>query len=136
MQQGEFAIEESDEEFSDAVFTIDTLIQFEAEFVGIDRAIEALQQGTYGQCEVCSVTIAQARLRDDPVLIRCDAHLVRETPTLFATESEADNGAETDTEATDLPSVTTVPEPCATYTSSGAVESPEAQQSDSFGFSA
>ena len=89
MQQGEFAIDPADEEFSDTVFTIDTLIQFEAEFVGIDRAIEALQKGTYGHCEVCSTAIAQDRLRHDPVLVRCDAHFVRETPALFTTEAEA-----------------------------------------------
>jgi hypothetical protein len=88
MQQGEFAIDQAEEEFSDTVFTIETLIQFEAEFVGIDRAIEALQRGTYGQCEVCSTTIAPSRLRNDPVLVRCDAHIVRETPALFGAESE------------------------------------------------
>ncbi len=94
MQQGEFAIDQADEEFSDTVFTIETLIQFEAEFVGIDRAIEALQKGTYGQCEVCSTSIAASRLRNDPVLVRCDAHIVRETPALFSTESDmADDGS-------------------------------------------
>ena len=94
MQQSEFSTDRTEEEFSDTVFTIDTLIQFEAEFVGIDRAIEALQTGTYGQCEVCQTQIVPARLRRDPVLVRCEAHLVRETPALFAIEAEPTTTAE------------------------------------------
>lgn len=76
--------ESTDEEFSEITFTIDTLVQLEAEFVGIDRAIDALQRGSYGSCEVCDASISQARLRSDPVLVRCDTHIVRETPALFA----------------------------------------------------
>ena len=109
MQQGEFAIDQTDEEFSDAVFTIDTLIQLEAEFVGIDRAIEALQRGTYGLCEVCSTRIAPGRLRSDPVLVRCDDHIVRETPALFATETEFIGAQTLDPETVDAETVDAEP---------------------------
>lgn len=89
MENSEFELEPIHEEFSENVFTIDTLIQFEAEFVGIDRAIEALQKGTYGRCESCNTAISPARLRHDPVLVRCDAHVVRETPALFESSDES-----------------------------------------------
>lgn len=87
-------LESPDEEFAETSFTIDTLVQFEAEFVGIDRAITALQTGTYGSCEVCDVTIASDRLRSDPVLVRCDAHIVRATPALFSTDDEPEASEE------------------------------------------
>ena len=90
MESVEAAAEPTQEEFSGSMFTIDTLLQIEAEFVGIDRAIEALQLGTYGRCEVCEVSIPPSRLRVDPVLVRCDAHIVRETPDLFTSAEDFD----------------------------------------------
>jgi hypothetical protein len=95
MDNIELASEPNIDEFSEAVFTIDTLVQLEAEFVGIDRAIEALQNGSYGRCEVCNTQISNGRLRSDPVLVRCDAHVVRETPALFTESAEFTESFET-----------------------------------------
>jgi RNA polymerase-binding transcription factor DksA len=41
----------------------------------VDRALERLDNGTYGRCEVCGETIDEARLEADPTARTCTRHL-------------------------------------------------------------
>jgi RNA polymerase-binding transcription factor DksA len=67
----------------DPTFTMLTLETFEREIAGVARAIEMLDNGSYGSCDRCGATINAERLRADPLLVRCDAHPVLERPELF-----------------------------------------------------
>jgi DnaK suppressor protein len=42
---------------------------------GVDRALERLSAGTYGQCETCGAPVLQADLERDPTLRMCEQHL-------------------------------------------------------------
>jgi len=41
---------------------------------GVDRALAALDDGTYGTCEACGEAIGDEELAGDPLLTRCAAH--------------------------------------------------------------
>jgi RNA polymerase-binding transcription factor DksA len=69
----------------DPTFSRLTLERIEAEIAGVARAIEALDAGTYGTCEQCGAAIDADRLRDDPLLVRCEAHPLR--PELFTVDA-------------------------------------------------
>lgn len=40
----------------------------------VDRALAALDEGTYGACEVCGVAIDDRDLAADPLVSRCATH--------------------------------------------------------------
>ena len=42
---------------------------------GVDRALERLSEGTYGQCETCGAPILDADLERDPTRRLCEQHL-------------------------------------------------------------
>jgi RNA polymerase-binding transcription factor DksA len=42
---------------------------------GVDRALEHLSAGTYGQCETCGAPVLGADLERDPTLRLCEQHL-------------------------------------------------------------
>lgn len=42
---------------------------------GVDRALERLSEGTYGQCETCGAPVLQADLEHDPTRRMCEQHL-------------------------------------------------------------
>jgi RNA polymerase-binding transcription factor DksA len=42
---------------------------------GVDRALERLSDGTYGQCESCGAPILEADLERDPGRRHCEQHL-------------------------------------------------------------
>lgn len=42
---------------------------------GVDRALERLSDGTYGQCEVCGSPLLLADLELDPTRRMCEQHL-------------------------------------------------------------
>lgn len=42
---------------------------------GVDRALERLSEGTYGQCETCGAPILDADLERDPARRHCEQHL-------------------------------------------------------------
>ncbi len=42
---------------------------------GVDRALERLSDGTYGQCETCGAPILEADLERDPTRRLCEQHL-------------------------------------------------------------
>jgi RNA polymerase-binding transcription factor DksA len=42
---------------------------------GVDRALEHLSAGTYGQCDTCGAPVLQADLERDPTLCMCEQHL-------------------------------------------------------------
>ncbi len=42
---------------------------------GVDRALERLSDGTYGQCETCGAPILEADLERDPTRCLCEQHL-------------------------------------------------------------
>jgi DnaK suppressor protein len=41
---------------------------------GVDRALERLSEGTYGQCETCGSPILEADLERDPARRLCEQH--------------------------------------------------------------
>ena len=41
---------------------------------GVDRALAALDDGTYGTCEVCGTPLGDSDLEEDPVLVKCLEH--------------------------------------------------------------
>jgi hypothetical protein len=72
-------------------FTLRTLEEIERIIAGVARSIEALDNGSYGQCEQCGASLRAEVLVADPLALRCDAHLVRERPALFLADG-ADSG--------------------------------------------
>ena len=42
---------------------------------GVDRALERLSEGTYGQCETCGEPVLNADLERDPTRRMCEQHL-------------------------------------------------------------
>ncbi len=42
---------------------------------GVDRALERLSDGTYGQCETCGAPVLDADLERDPTRRMCEQHL-------------------------------------------------------------
>jgi hypothetical protein len=42
---------------------------------GVDRALERLSEGTYGQCETCGAPVLDADLERDPARRMCAQHL-------------------------------------------------------------
>lgn len=44
---------------------------------GVDRALNRLSDGTYGQCEVCGSPILDADLERDPTRRLCAQHLTQ-----------------------------------------------------------
>jgi RNA polymerase-binding transcription factor DksA len=42
---------------------------------GVDRALERLSEGTYGQCETCGAPLLDADLEQDPTRTLCGQHL-------------------------------------------------------------
>jgi hypothetical protein len=65
-------------------FTLRTLEEIEGIMSGVARSIEAIDNGTYGHCEQCAVAISKPTMAQNPLATRCDAHVVRERPALFA----------------------------------------------------
>ena len=41
----------------------------------VDRALERLSDGTYGQCETCGAPVLEADLERDPTRSKCEQHL-------------------------------------------------------------
>ncbi|HUZ43280.1 MAG TPA: hypothetical protein VMU63_02680 [Acidimicrobiales bacterium] len=50
------------------------LAQIEGELADVEAALERLESGTYGQCEVCSASIEDSRLEMLPATRFCRAH--------------------------------------------------------------
>ncbi len=46
----------------------------EAELADVERALERLDEGTYGTCEACGVTLADERLAEAPAARFCAEH--------------------------------------------------------------
>ncbi len=46
----------------------------EAELADVARALERLDDGTYGTCEVCGAALADEQLAAAPAARRCAAH--------------------------------------------------------------
>jgi len=42
---------------------------------GVDRALERLSDGTYGQCETCGAPVLEGDLERDPTQRMCGQHL-------------------------------------------------------------
>jgi DnaK suppressor protein len=42
---------------------------------GVDRALDRLSAGTYGQCETCGAPVLDADLEGDPTRRMCREHL-------------------------------------------------------------
>jgi hypothetical protein len=48
--------------------------EIEAELAAIERALDRLESGSYGACEVCGRAITADELAADPVTARCAEH--------------------------------------------------------------
>lgn len=44
------------------------------ELTAVERALDRLDDGTYGRCAVCGAELAPAELDADPLAARCAAH--------------------------------------------------------------
>jgi len=44
---------------------------------GVDRALDRLSDGTYGQCETCGAPILETDLERDPTRRLCGQHLTQ-----------------------------------------------------------
>jgi RNA polymerase-binding transcription factor DksA len=42
---------------------------------GVDRALERLSEGSYGQCEACDAQLLDADLEQDPTRTMCEQHV-------------------------------------------------------------
>ena len=47
---------------------------------GVDRALERLSEGTYGQCETCGAPVLEGDLEHDPTRRRCEQHVTSAAP--------------------------------------------------------
>jgi RNA polymerase-binding transcription factor DksA len=56
------------------------LEQVEAELADVERALQRLDDGTYGQCDACGQPIADERLAAMPATRFCVAHRVEAEP--------------------------------------------------------
>lgn len=54
------------------------LAALEVTYRNIKRALEKIEQGTYGICEICGTTIADARLEFLPTARTCQTHMDEE----------------------------------------------------------
>jgi RNA polymerase-binding transcription factor len=54
---------------------VEDLAAAEAELDAVEHALQRLDDGTYGSCEVCGGALDDARLADDPAARFCAAHL-------------------------------------------------------------
>jgi RNA polymerase-binding transcription factor DksA len=54
---------------------VEDLAAAEAELDAVEHALERLDDGTYGSCEVCRDTLDDARLAADPTARYCSGHL-------------------------------------------------------------
>jgi RNA polymerase-binding transcription factor DksA len=50
------------------------LARSESVLNGVDRALERLSEGTYGQCQTCHAPILEADLERDPTRRLCEQH--------------------------------------------------------------
>ena len=75
-------------DFRSSDFSLGALESIEADISAIARAIEKLDDGSYGRCEQCNAEIAPLRLAHDPLVTRCDAHVVRGVPDLWSNGTE------------------------------------------------
>ena len=54
---------------------VEDLAAAEAELDAVEHALQRLDDGSYGSCEVCGSALDDARLADDPTARCCAAHL-------------------------------------------------------------
>lgn len=50
------------------------LSQIEQELTDVERALQRLDEGSYGTCEVCNVALPDDVLADEPAVRRCQEH--------------------------------------------------------------
>jgi DnaK suppressor protein len=54
---------------------VEDLAAAEAELDAVEHALQRLDDGTYGSCEVCGGALDDAHLADDPTARFCAGHL-------------------------------------------------------------
>ena len=64
------AVAEPDE----SVLDVDALARIEAELADVARALERLDEGTYGTCAACGTALDDGVLAADPTASRCADH--------------------------------------------------------------
>jgi RNA polymerase-binding transcription factor DksA len=50
------------------------LAALERELSEVERAVQRLEEGVYGRCEVCDEAIDPGELAKDPTALRCERH--------------------------------------------------------------
>jgi RNA polymerase-binding transcription factor DksA len=61
---------------SDPVSDLQHLDEIEGELTDVDRALQHLDDGTYGTCEVCGAELPDELLAESPVARTCAGHTV------------------------------------------------------------
>jgi DnaK suppressor protein len=54
---------------------LSVLADVEGELADVEAALQRLDAGTYGTCQVCGEPIADDRLAADPTAARCEQHV-------------------------------------------------------------
>lgn len=71
------------DEVADRLEELDERIEaggsLKARLVSVDRALERMESGTYGFCEVCKKEIEKERLEANPAARTCIEHIEKET---------------------------------------------------------
>lgn len=75
-QADENVVADRNEELESASGTVDAL---EIRYNNINRALNKIKTGNYGQCEICQQDIESDRLAVNPAARTCKAHLEEET---------------------------------------------------------
>jgi hypothetical protein len=86
-----------------ATFTMIDLDDAEQDLNAVDRAVQMLEDGTYGQCTVCGTSLIN-EVASAPLTFTCAAHAT------MAPEM-GDDSAEEEAELTDEPTVDLATEP-------------------------
>jgi RNA polymerase-binding transcription factor DksA len=56
------------------VIDLEALAAMERELGDVERALQRLDEGSYGTCEVCGAALADDVLEAEPAALRCPAH--------------------------------------------------------------
>lgn len=75
MERADEPEEATDDHGSPVEVDATVLVRLERAVADVERALERLDDGTYGTCEACAAPLAPDVLAGDPAARYCEAHL-------------------------------------------------------------